>query len=120
ATITGGAALTVPLGLLEGRCGFTPGLGFSYHSNGGNGPFGLRWNNGAGQQVARRGGAGGPPHPQRRPTPPPRGRGGPATRRPRHPPRVAAYSPRSGLPRPAVPTACWDRSLPRGTVDQQG
>src|SRR5215469_5396832 len=54
ATITGGAALTVPLRLLEGRCGFTPGLGFSCSSNGGNGPFGLRWNNGAGQQVARR------------------------------------------------------------------
>ena len=53
ATITGGAALTIPLGLPDGRCGFTPGLVLSYHSNSGNGPLGLGWNIGAGQ-VARR------------------------------------------------------------------
>jgi RHS repeat-associated protein len=40
---TGTASMTVPLPMPSGRSGFTPPLGLSYDSAGGNGPLGFGW-----------------------------------------------------------------------------
>ena len=44
---TGAAGASVPLPFSPGRSGFTPALGLSYDSGGGNGPFGFGWSVGA-------------------------------------------------------------------------
>ncbi len=41
--VTGTASISVPLAISPGRQGFTPQLGLSYNSGGGNSPFGLGW-----------------------------------------------------------------------------
>src|SRR5690349_570025 len=40
---TGAGSASLPLPLSPGRQGFTPPLGLSYSSGGGQGPFGLGW-----------------------------------------------------------------------------
>ena len=40
----GTASFSLPFPASPGRSGFTPGLGLSYNSGGGNSPFGLGWN----------------------------------------------------------------------------
>src|SRR5688572_26302026 len=41
--VNGTAGLEIPLPLTPGRGGFTPSLGLSYNSGGGNNEFGLGW-----------------------------------------------------------------------------
>ena len=40
---TGTGSLSIPIAMSPGRNGFSPALGLSYDSGGGNGPFGLGW-----------------------------------------------------------------------------
>src|SRR4030088_1770726 len=42
-TLTGTAALSIPLAVSPGRAGFTPRLELAYNSGAGNGPFGFGW-----------------------------------------------------------------------------
>lgn len=41
--VNGTANFSIPIPLSPGRNGFTPALGLSYNSGGGNGPFGIGW-----------------------------------------------------------------------------